>query len=119
MVHMKVWANDCQRSLAKITTLPNALFNPKVCPLRQPTMLPTNVATLADKMERFKVSLWGVAPKFSGRGPLLLVQFGLLASEVAFDERDITHNDMMMWMHLRGPGVSLFTLCPGDYLNQA
>ena len=53
------------------------MFGPRVCPLRQPAMLPTNVATSLDKMEKFGCCL-GLQNSMGG-GTLMLGRLGLLA----------------------------------------
>ena len=63
--------DDRQRSLAEITTLSNAMFRPRVHPLRQPPP-PTNITTSMDKMERrwscmecgFKLIMWRNTPAY-------------------------------------------------------
>ena len=55
LVQTSAWIKISQRSFAKMTIVSNALFSPRVCPLRQLVMSPTSVATLTDKMETFWV----------------------------------------------------------------
>jgi hypothetical protein len=41
--------------MVEITTLYCVLFIPRVCPLRQPPMSPTNVTASTDEMKKFRV----------------------------------------------------------------
>lgn len=70
-------------------------------------MSPTNVVTSVDKMENFWVlPLGGGTSNFSTRGMLMLVRLWLVRvagkCEVAYDEVDGTHNNLMILKHLGG-----------------
>ena len=87
---MSSQTKHCQRSLAKITTIFNAMFIPGVCPLRQRTMSPSNIAHLNEQDKE----VLGLAQG---------VQLGLVRVgdkfEATYDELDNTHNTLMMWKH--------------------
>ena len=124
---MSVWTKDCQRSLAEMTSLSSRLFEPRVCPLRQPAMSPTYVATSMNKMKNFLGLVWGwFQTFFPSEGTLLLVRLGLVRVVSKFETASCELNNIQwpddveaLWGDERLVRVLLFMLRPGTRLYWA
>jgi hypothetical protein len=71
------------------------MFKPRIHPLRQPAMSPTNVTTSSDKDEEVPGLALGVASNDFGGDTFMLVHSVMVRvagrSKVTFDKRDDTH----------------------------
>jgi hypothetical protein len=99
---MSAWTKDNVRSLTKIITLSNALFRPRVCPLRQPAMSPTNVLDRQDQ-EVLGLAL-GCLQNTLVEEHSCLSTWLVGKSVATFDELDGTYNGLTMWKHWEGGG---------------
>ena len=122
LVQTSAWTKNSQRLVAKMTIVSNALFSLWVCPLRQPVMSPTSVATSTDKMETFWVLPKGwLQTSLVDKSSYFVTTDGQhVWSPIWYTRHHTQRLDDMeaLWGDGRLAGVSLFTLCPGAHLNR-